>query len=661
MKFYKSTKRLPSGFIHLLFSLSLLLLSFENFSQSIDSIALAYRNAKNDTTKCDLLSEWGSLLFQDYPDSARKIWSTGLKLAEKNYAGSVSGPLKKKFALQVANGLSNIAASYSQKGEWELAVEYDKKSLRIREEYADLEGIANCLNNLGFVYTRQGDLASAMDAYFKCLKISEESKDSLGIGHSLLNIGSGFYRQGDYEEALKFLQRALKIREQIKDKKGVATALNNIAVVYDAKLDYENSLKMYLRVLDIYESMNRKRGIAETYNNIGNVYNQKKEHREAMKFYEMSYAIHKEINNELGIARVLVDMSKANSILGNDKVALLQAENGLELSKKNKLLEYIMDAADQLRLLYRKKGDFAKALDMNDLFIQIKDSLSSEKAKKASIRTQFQFEFDKKEALMKEEKEKQQMLAELKETQQRTVVWVFIIGLLIVAGFSVYIYYRLQVTRQQKQIINKKNAENELLLSEIHHRVKNNLQVISSLLSLQERSTENEGAKSAILEGKERVKSMELVHKMLYQNSKFSGIEMHDYVNKLTLGLIESYGLSKDEVELNTKFEPLTLDVDTAVPLGLIMNELIVNSLKYAKNSTQKLNLKIELQINKDKALQLILADNGKGKVADIEKSNSFGLKIVKALIRQLNGIMEINEAHGLNYTIAFKNFKLIN
>ncbi len=648
-------------FIKTCFAIVVFVISFNSSrAQEERDFAQEIKNAIHDTVKCDVFTEMGENLYQDFPDSALQIWNEGLKLAEKNHTSASDPILKKAYLIRIAAALNNIAAIYMARSDWDQSIAFTQKSLTIRESINDKEGIANCLNNLGMMYVRQGNMASASEAYFKCLKISEQINDSMAMGHSYLNIGSLFYRQGELDEALVYFNKALIIREKLNDKKGMASVINNIGVIYDSKKDYKNSLKNYLHVLEIYQELDKKRSIAETYNNIGNVYNSTLDFQTALTYYKKAFELMTELNFQPGLARVLTDLSKVNANLGHKDEALQLAEQSLDIALKTRLPEYIRDASEQLKTLYETKGNYKKALEMYALFIQNRDSINSEKTRKASLRAQYQFEFDKKEALLLEEQAMQKLLAEEKNNRQKAIIWAAVAGLLLVVVFSLILYSRLSLTKRQKKIIDKKNEENELLLSEIHHRVKNNLQVISSLLSLQERSTENEGAKSAIQEGKERVKSMELVHKLLYQNSRFSGIEMHDYVNKLTLGLLESFGLTKNEVQLNTNVQPITLDVDTAVPLGLILNELIVNSLKYAKTSTDKLNLKIELHLDNINALHLNIADNGKGKISDIEKSNSFGLKIVKALIRQLDGVMEIREQNGIFYHLSLKNYKLI-
>lgn len=218
---------------------------------------------------------------------------------------------------------------------------------------------------------------------------------------------------------------------------------------------------------------------------------------------------------------------------------------------------------------------------------------------------------------------------------------------------------RTEELNAEKKLVEKKNSENEVLLGEIHHRVKNNLQVISSLLSLQEKSISNASARNAIKEGKERIRSMELVHKMLYRADSFSGIEMKEYIEKLSEGLIDSFG-KNGQSEVLIAFTPTIVDVDTAISLGLILNELIVNALKHGRPTIGKLQVQVEL-LNKRSKLFLKVTDNGNGKLANVQTTDSFGMRIVEALVRQLNGDMEISEEKGLQYSIVFKknNFEL--
>jgi len=334
-------------------------------------------------------------------------------------------------------------------------------------------------------------------------------------------------------------------------------------------------------------------------------------------------------------------------------------EKALELAKQNNHARNIKKSSELLARVYENQNKGILALGMYKLFIGTRDTINNIQTQKATMEKNMQYAFDKKEALAKVEHQKELAITEAETKKQSIIIWAISLGLLLIVAFAIIIANRLKISNSQKEIIEQKNTENELLLGEIHHRVKNNLQVISSLLSLQERNIEDKSAKAAILEGKERVKSMGLIHKLLYQNDNYSGVEMDDYVNKLVTGLLDSFGVDDTNFNLDIDFSKLKLDVDTAIPLGLIINELVINSLKYAYTNTKKPALKLKLEKEKEE-LVLEITDNGTGKAIDLNNSKSFGMKLIKSLSRQLGGTLSIRDKAGLTVQINITDYKLV-
>ena len=155
-----------------------------------------------------------------------------------------------------------------------------------------------------------------------------------------------------------------------------------------------------------------------------------------------------------------------------------------------------------------------------------------------------------------------------------------------------------------------KNSENELLLKEIHHRVKNNLEMVSSLLKLQSVKTKDQEAKEVMRASQNRVQSMGILHQKLYQGENLGSIEMLDYFQNLSENIVDAFG-ANDKVEVQYDMDRVELDVDTAVPIGLIVNELLTNSLKYAFPEDRKGKIELSLKEMDEKQLQLVVADNG--------------------------------------------------
>jgi len=211
-------------------------------------------------------------------------------------------------------------------------------------------------------------------------------------------------------------------------------------------------------------------------------------------------------------------------------------------------------------------------------------------------------------------------------------------------------------------------AKNLLLIKEIHHRIKNNLQVISSLLYLQSGYVQDEKTREMFKESQNRVRSMALLHEKLYQAGRPAGIDFSGYVHDLTRNLFMSYGVSSGAVDLLIDISGITLGMDTAVPCGLIINELVSNALKHAFPDTPFGQVHIEMQraepthvgVSEPEAgnwYRLIVRDNGKGipEGLDFRNTESLGLKLVCTLTDQLNGSIDLERDRGTRFTIVFK------
>jgi two-component sensor histidine kinase len=216
----------------------------------------------------------------------------------------------------------------------------------------------------------------------------------------------------------------------------------------------------------------------------------------------------------------------------------------------------------------------------------------------------------------------------------------------------------MDITAQKKaqNQIKRSLQVKDMLLKEIHHRVKNNLMVISSLLNLQSRYIKDEASKSIFKDSQNRARSMALIHELLYQSSDLKRINFGSYINKLTNELFSVYVTDPNKIKLNMDINDIMLDINTAIPLGLIVNELVSNSMKHAfpNNKQGKIDIKFNLD-NGD--YTMIISDNGVGFPQDynIQNSDSLGLKIVNSLTEQIDGEITIETSNGTKFIIKFK------
>ena len=203
-------------------------------------------------------------------------------------------------------------------------------------------------------------------------------------------------------------------------------------------------------------------------------------------------------------------------------------------------------------------------------------------------------------------------------------------------------------------------ADREILLKEIHHRVKNNLQIISSLLYLQEGSLEDESAKDAVRQGQHRVKAMSLIHQRLYTANDVRGVDIQDYFEKLCHELFTAFGVDEDQVEYRIETNGLKLDIDTVIPIGLIVNELITNAIKYAFSNKKKGILTLKVRDEEGK-LHVQVRDNGVGMDEGAVKSaNAFGWTMMRSLSRKLKAKIDIENNGGTIVDMTVARYKLV-
>ncbi|MBC7884349.1 MAG: sensor histidine kinase [Saprospiraceae bacterium] len=230
---------------------------------------------------------------------------------------------------------------------------------------------------------------------------------------------------------------------------------------------------------------------------------------------------------------------------------------------------------------------------------------------------------------------------------------------IILALLSLILFQRSKnnkLLKEKNLMISKNLEEKEMLIKEIHHRVKNNLQLISSLLSLQSRSVTDNVASSALAEGQNRVLAMALIHQNLYKDNISSGMEVKDYVTQLTEKLLNTYQTDRDKIKLELDIDHIALDVSTLVPIGLIINELITNAIKYAFKEGQDGKLKVSFK-QIDDHLMLSVTDNGDGIKAE-DKSKGFGMRLIEVLSKKLEADLNIFNNEGTTVQLEIKNYK---
>lgn len=311
--------------------------------------------------------------------------------------------------------------------------------------------------------------------------------------------------------------------------------------------------------------------------------------------------------------------------------------------------------------VYESVGDYKKALEYYGEWADANESIEVERNQR-SLR--------ENELLMNVLQQEKELIA--KQQQQTIYIGSLVLGTLLLG--LLYRNYSLKQGSNRKlkslneelasknRLLDKRNSENELLLKEIHHRVKNNLEIVSSLLQLQSSHIDDPTVQAAMLSSQNRVHSMGIIHQKLYQSEHLGSIEMRDYFIDLGENILDSFN-SRGKIKLECNMSKLVLDVDTAVSIGLITNELLTNSLKYAFEGKESGTIKISLSPvssegeKSEENLQLIITDDGIGKVRNEPSGGTgFGTQLIALLTRQLDGKLTYENNNGTVVSLLFKN-----
>jgi len=626
----------------------------------IDSLKYGLEKSKNDTSRINFLNE----LSWEYVD-VNKI-EDAIKCGEN----ALNLAIKIKFDKGIATANARLGNVYYTISEFEKALEHHLKALELKEKLGDRKGMAATYQNIGNIYQMQTNSKKAITYYLLSLKIKEEIGDKKGIGNSLNSIGNIYKDQNNFKKALNYYKQSLVVREEINDLMGIGYSLSNIATIYGMQKDYIHTLEYATKALNILEQTGNKNGIAACLGIIANVYKAEKNYTLAQKYNFKALEISEEIDNKYTIAMCLVNIGNIYFLDKKNQEGIDYLNKGLAVAKEIGAKDYVKGTYYNLAEVYEQMNNHKKALEYYKQYSELKDSIINDETNKELAEKTALYNNEKKEreiSILKAEKEKQELLNTEEKEQQKIVIIAISAFFSLGIFFFIYVLYAYKkkkiandVLTRQKLVIEQKNNENETLLAEIHHRVKNNLQVISSLLSLQGKSIEDESIRLAIEDGKQRVKSMELVHKMLYEGNHFSSIEINEYIQKLVHHLANAFGIDESKFFIHINSKTIKLDIDTAVPIALILNELIINSFKYAYSETRILQLNISIEEHGNE-LKIIFSDNGTiANTSKISNSKSFGSKLIQLLCKQLNGKMEIKNDNGLCYLFSINEYKIV-
>jgi len=565
----------------------------------------------------------------------------------------------------IAAVLNNIGAINRSKGEIGLALSNYQKSLKIRESINNKKGIAYTLNNIGLIYRNSGENNKGLEYYFKSLSILEEINDKQGLVALLNNLGSVYQSQGDYLQAIKYHKKSLRIKEGLGDKKGIARSLNQLGQVYFKLGDTISAHANYDRSLIISKDIKDKEGIATSLSYLGDLFIDKKETNKALEYFKESLVINKSTEDKEGVTIALNKIASSYLELGDISKAKTNAKKSLNLAEELAYPLRIKKAAETLNKIYVKEKNWKKAYDMKSLYVTMQDSIRNIETEKNAIRQHAKYELGKKEHEITILSTQNDVLLQNKEVQRlklsktRVVIVLISIALVLALILSVAInkgnkrkktIYKL--LQKQKEEITIKNDEKTAMLKEIHHRVKNNLQIVNSLLKFQSREIDDKNVLNIFEKAQKRVISMAILHEKMYNSADLKNVNVKEYISLLITDLVDTYSVGK-KIKLKIKIEGIYFEMRTLVPLGLIINEIITNSFKHAFIDSLDGGINVQIKQLKSKTHEMLIGDNGIGISGN--KESRMGNELIHIFVKQLNGTIILLEQPGTMYRILFE------
>ncbi|MER0440031.1 tetratricopeptide repeat protein [Emticicia sp. W12TSBA100-4] len=588
-----------------IFTLFLLFyISTENFAQTkVDSLKQVLAKTKIDTVRLNILSDIIKQSLYSDPTEARKFAQQYLSIAQKN-----------KITKEIARGT----------------------------------------NLIGMTYHVSGDINKALEFYIEALKKYESIKDSLYMGISMNNIGACYQFRKKPKETIEYYENALSIFKKINNQQWIANVSHNLASQYADQKNFAKSLSTSQLALKSFQELKDKNSEGLAFTQIGRIYLDTEKYKQAIPYFLKSNQLIKEEDDPIAIGINYENLGSAYTQIGKYSEGESNLLRAIDIFKKHQSLEHLTKSLAAIKTLYAKWGKFQEAFLYGEEFQKVNDSLFNATKDERMLETIKKYDLEKKEqqiSLLNSQNELKDL--KIKKSEVEAVFYgLGILGLAVLGGIGFYLY---QVKKKTSEELSQKNAiitealhEKEVLMQEIHHRVKNNLQVVSSLLSIQSRHLTDNQALEAIKEGQNRVKTMGLIHQNLYQENDFRGVNMKNYVSKLIKNLFNSYNIEPEKIQLKTEIKELNLDIDTVVPLGLIINELVTNALKYAFPDDKKGIIWVKTNLENERFI-LQVYDDGVGvpEGFSLEKANSMGYQLIQNFVNKLSAQLSVLNKNG--------------
>jgi len=616
--------------------------SYITFGDSEKKISNQYkRKLFKDAIKLSNQLNWEKGIALAHFRLGKNYWSSGM-FDSAIYCHKISLQLYQKMGdrFNEAYMLCSIGQDFADSGAYDMALFYFDKSLEIHYELEDkqAESFVNSLK--AWVYNNKGDFVSSNIYQNKYLKYAETMLDTQAMTFASISIAENYLQLKKYASAIESFKKWQKYWLIKQDNMMLAQSYNGLGNTYFAMGQKNDMIQSYHLALFYATKDKNDYLLAEVYENLGEFYFQEKKYKECIQYLNQSLLLSESHNNRKRLMGIYSTLCKSYIYTNQLDLAKKSIEIAESISKIIDSRSALMEFFKSKSLYESKIGNWEKAYIYERNYQELRDSIYNESNTKKIYEIQLNYEIDKKEIALQEESKKRKLYTGFA-----------IVSFLTLILFFLYAKRKNSHIEKMNRLILQENEKQKILLKELHHRVKNNLQMVISFLQLQINKTKDENGQKILIETANSIQSISWVYEHLYQKDEFELVNLNNYVQNILFNIINGSG--RKDIEFIVDCEDILLEFDKTISLGLIINELITNSYQHGfreKNGTIWLTIK-----KNENKIHFNYQDNGIGFIVPVNISTkTIGLKLIVMLIDDLNGTYKIDGQAGFQISFIF-------
>jgi two-component system, sensor histidine kinase PdtaS len=590
--------------------------------------------------------------------------------------------LKVKYAVEL--GKLFLFTNPAESEKWFLQA-YNASTGSAEKDVANRAYCANSLVQVNFV---GGKLPEAEKWMETALALADKTHQPDIISNACLNAATVYSQTQRFDKAIPYCQRITAIYDSLRTPEKSVKALVTLGNIFVQLPQYDKALLYYQKAAALKDRAidNKAYYLLTAYGGLAYVYQQNRKYDSCLHFANLAVQSGLQYPQPDLYSNALLLKALALEKLGKNAEVLPVAKEGLAVCVDNHITHYkvMFYATVAKAFAHDKQHDsaayyanlaqhWADSSNVPNRYVELNNTWAAIYAAAGNYQKAYEYKekaYAANEALREAEvtaqttaadamfetgkKEKQIDDLDALTKQQRTTQWVIGGALLLALAAAAFAYRSYRSKKKAAAVLEQSNREKEIFLKEIHHRVKNNLQIISSLLYMQFKNNKDEQMLAQLKQAQDRIKSMALVHNKLYEKQDVVHVYLKEYIADLATGILSSNTPAGKAINVQiTENATVNLSLDTSVSVGLMLNELITNSCKYAFTHKEKGNINIAIA-QEGNHYRLVVKDDGSGLPEGFEQKNSLGIRLVKNLARQMSGSVSFESDNGTLVNITF-------